>query len=147
MTESMRAATLIDKLHLKLPTTRKKKSCGADDASLVDSVNYKNPAMVAWQTKEGVASAIRHHFPDDEDCLNLPYEDQVTQLFKVFKLADLRSVLQGLLTDAGKDWRKLKLNKLKSMRVLGPEFVKACVELCNATAELHSPLIPANVVV
>ena len=59
----------------------------------------------------------------------------------------MRSVLQVLLAESGKDWRKLKLNKLKSMRVLGPEFVKACVELCNAMAELHSPSIPVNVVV
>ena len=64
-----------------------------------------------------------------------------------YKPADLRSVLQGLLTESGKDWRKLKLNRLKSMRVLGPEFVKACVKLCDAMAELHSSSVPTNVVV
>ena len=56
-------------------------------------------------------------------------------------------MLQGLLTDAGKDWRKLKLNKLKNMRVLAPEFAKVCVDQFNATTELNSSTsVPEDVV-
>ena len=104
--------------------------------------------MISWQTIEGVSCAIEHHYPGKaEKLLELPYEDQITLVMQKYKPADLRSVLQGLLTESGKDWRKLKLNRLKSMRVLGPEFVKACVELCDAMAELHSSSVPTNVVV
>ena len=47
-------------------------------------------------------------------------------------------VLQGLLSDAGKDWRKLKMNKLRNMHVLAPEFARAFVDLHNATTDLNS---------
>jgi len=63
-----------------------------------------------------------------------------------FKPADLRRVLQGPLTDAGKNWLQLKLSKLKAMRQVAPEFAKICVELCNATTEVNAlPSIPVNV--
>ena len=57
---------------------------------------------------------------------------------KKFKPFEIRVVLQGLLTDAGRDWRKLKLHKLRNMNILAAEFAKVCVELFNATTELNS---------
>ena len=57
-TESKRAVTLMSGLDLKSPLSKKNKACDAEEASLVDSVDYENPATIAWQTKEGVASAI-----------------------------------------------------------------------------------------
>ena len=128
--------------------SKSNKHYSAEAASLVDSVDYNNPAMISWRTIEGVACAIHHHYPGEaEKLLELSYEEQILLVMQKYKLADMRSVLQGLLTESGKDWRKLNLNRLKTMRVLGPEFVKACVELCNATAEIHSLSVPANVVV
>ena len=56
---------------------------------------------------------------------------------KTFKPVEIRMVLQGLLTDAGKDWRRLKLHKLRNMSILAAEFAKVCVELFNATTELN----------
>ena len=145
-TESKRAVTLMSGLNLKSPLQKKNKACNREEASLVDSVDYEDPALIAWQTKGGVASAIRHHFPDNDKRLKLPYEDQIIQLLTKFKPADLRPVLQGLSTDAGKNWRQLKLSKLKTMRQVAPEFAKICVELCNATTEVNAlPSIPVNV--
>ena len=99
-----------------------------------------------WQTKGEVASAIRHHFSDHDERLKLPYKDQIIQPLTKFKPADLRPVLQGLPTDAGKNWCQLKLSKLKTTRQLALEFAKICVELCNATTEVNAlPSIPVNV--
>ena len=57
-TESKRAVTLMSGLDLKSPSSKKNKACSAEEASLVDSVDYEDPATIAWQTKEGIASAI-----------------------------------------------------------------------------------------
>ena len=146
-TESKRAASLMSNLHLKSPMSKSNKDYSTEDASLVDSVDYNNPAMISWRTIEGVACAVQHHYPGEaEKLLELSYEEQILLVMQKYKPADMRSVLQGLLTESGKDWRKLNLNRLKTMRVLGPEFVKTCVEWHNATAEIHSPSVPANVV-
>ena len=57
-------------------------------------------------------------------------------------------VLQGLLSDAGKDWRKLKMSKLRNMHVLAPEFARVCVDLHNATTDLNSSTsLPDDIVV
>lgn len=89
-TESKRAATLISKLHLKSPTSKSNKPTlksnkdyGAEDASLVDSVDYNSPVMISWQTIEGVACAIQHHYPGEaENLLKLPYEDQILRVMQ-----------------------------------------------------------------
>ena len=66
---------------------------------------------------------------------------------KTFKPLDIRMVLQGLLSDAGKDWRKLKMNKLRNMHVLAPGFARACVDLHNATTDLNSSTsVPDDIV-
>ena len=66
---------------------------------------------------------------------------------KTFKPVEICMVLQGILTDAGRDWRKLKLHKLRNMNILAVEFAKVCVELFNATTELNSTIpVPADIV-
>ena len=136
-------------LALKSPPSLKKyKADDAEEVDGVDSIDYEDPAMIAWLSKKGVTAALQHHFPLDDDILQLDYQEQVIQLTTKFKLADLRCVLQGLLTEGGTDWRNLRLTKLKSMKALGPVFAKACVELCNAKAELNtSSPIPADVTI
>ena len=96
-----------------------------------------------------MAAVIQHNYPHNVECLELPYHKKITQLLTQFKPADLHSVLQGLLAvDAGKNWRKLKLKKLKSIRALRPEFAKACVEFCNAKAELDtSSSVPVDITI
>ena len=71
-TESKRAVTLMSGLDLKSPLQKKNKACDREEASLVDSVDYEDPATIAWKTKGGVASAIRHHFLDYDERLKLP---------------------------------------------------------------------------
>ena len=58
--------------------------------------------------------------------------------------------MQGILIDSGKDWHTLKLNKLKSMKGLAPEFAKACVDIVNARTELlesASGSVPQKIIV
>ena len=149
-TGSKRALTLMSGLSLKsLSSSKKSKGDDAEAASVADAVtDYTDPATIVWLTREGVTAALEHHFPGDEQCLDLDYDDQVMKLLTKFRLSDLRYVLQGLLTDAGKNWRKLKLNKLKSMKALAPEFVNTCVDLLNAKTELDaSSSVPGNITI
>ena len=101
---------------------KRTKTQDEDEASLSNMIDYNDPNTIPWLTKQGVVDALEHHFPDQEDYLKLDYDDQLLLLIKVFKSTDMRFILQGLLTDAGKDWRKLKLNKLRSMKLLAPQF-------------------------
>ena len=149
-TDSKRAVTLMSGLALKSPSAQKKsKAEDEDEASLSDTVDYQDPNTILWLKAEGVADALEYHFPDHEEYLELDYHEQILLLVKVFKPAEMRSVLQGLLTDAGKNWRKLKLQKkLRSMSVLAPEFAKVCVELFNAKTELEmSKSVPEDIVI
>ena len=135
-------------LALQSPLTPKKaKPEDIDDASLIDTVDYTDPNTIRWLTKKGVVDALQHHFSDREDYIELDHHDQILLLVKMFKPFEIRVVLQGLLTDAGRDWRKLKLHKLRNMNILAAEFAKVCVELFNATTELNSTiLVPEDIV-
>ena len=148
-TESKRAVKLMGGLALQSPSSSKRAKCeDVEDDSLSDTVDYRDPNMIDWLTKKGVADALEYHFPDQDDYITLDHQEQILLLVKTFKPADIRIVLQGLLTDAGKDWRKLKLKKLRNMHVLAPEFAKVCVDLFNATTELNSSTsVPEDVVV
>ena len=128
---------------------KKSKAEDEDEASLSDTVDYQDPNTILWLKAEGVADALKYHYPDHEEYLELDYHEQILLLVKVFKPAEMRSVLQGLLTDAGKNWCKLKLQKkLRSMGVLAPEFAKVCVELFNAKTELEmSKSVPEDIVI
>ena len=57
-TELKHSMTVMNGLDLKSPLQKKNKVCDREEASLVDSVDYEDPATIAWQTKGGVASAI-----------------------------------------------------------------------------------------
>ena len=146
--QSRRAVTLMGGLALRSPSTPKKaKAADVDDASLTDTVDYTDPNTIRWLTKKGVVDALQHRFPDREDYIELDHHDQILLLVKTFKPVEIRMVLQGLLTDAGKDWRRLKLHKLRNMSILAAEFAKVCVELFNATRELNSTIpVPEDIV-
>ena len=138
-TQSKRAVKLMGGLALQSPSSSKRAKCeDVEEDSLSDTVDYQDPNTIPWLTKKGVADALEYHFPDQDDYITLDHQEQILRLVKKFKPADIRIVLQGLLTDAGKDWRKLKMNKLRNMNVLAPEFAKVCVDLFNATTELNS---------
>ena len=118
-----------------------------DKASLTDTVDYTDPNTIRWLTKKGIDDALHHHFPDHDGYIKLEHHNQILLLVKTFKPFEIRVVLQGLLTDAGKDWRKLKLHKLRNMNILAAEFAKVCVELFNATRELNSTIpVPEDIV-
>ena len=148
-TQSKRAVKLMGGLALQSPSSSKRAN-GADvdeDDSLTDTVNYQDPNTILWLSKKGVDDALAYHFPDQDDYITLDHHDRVLLLVKTFKPVDIRMVLQGLLSDAGKDWRKLKMNKLRNMHVLAPEFARACVDLHNATTDLNSSTsVPDDIV-
>ena len=148
-TDSKYVVTLMSGLALKSPSSLKKSNAvNVEETSPVDTVDYQDPVKIVCLKKEGIAAALEYHFPDDEEYLELDYHVQVMQLLTKLKPANLCSVLQGLLTDAGKNWRKLKLNKLKIMKVLAPEIAKACVKLFNANAELDiSRSVPGDITI
>ena len=147
--DSKHTVTLMDGLALKSPMAKKRtKTEDVVEASLSDIIDYEDPNMILWLKKQGVVDALEHHSPDWEDYLELDYHEQLLLLVKVFKPVDMRYVLQGLLTDAGMNWRKLKLNKLRIMKVLAPKFAKVCVELFNAKMEFNtSTSVPADIVI
>ena len=67
---------------------------------------------------------------------------------KKFKAADICFALQDLLTDAGKDWRKIKMNKLRNMNILAPKVANMCIELFNAKTELNmSTSVPEDIII
>ena len=102
-TQSKRAVTLMGGLALQLPSTPKRaKPEDVEEASLTDTVDYQDPNMIRWLTKKGVVDALQHRFPDREDYIKLDHHDQILLLVKTFKPVEIRMVLQGLLTDAGK---------------------------------------------
>lgn len=148
-TQSKRAVTLMSGLALKSPSTPKRtKNEDVEEASLSNTVDYEDPNTVLGLTKQGVVDTLGYHFPEREDYIKLEYYEQILLLVKAFKPADIRFVLQGLLTDEGKDWRKLKLNKLRRTNILAPEFAKVCVELFNAETELNtSTSVPEDIVI
>ena len=149
-TQSKRAVKLMGGLALQSPSSSKRAK-GADvdeDDSLTDTVNYQDPNTILWLSKKGVDDALAYHFPDQADYITLDHHDRILLLVKTFKPLEIRMVLQGLLSDAGKDWRKLKMNKLRNMHVLAPEFARVCVDLHNATADLNSSTsVPDDIVV
>ena len=138
-TKSKRAISMMSSLALKTPP--KKIKCQQDvasKASLCDTVDLNDAAMIEWTCKKGLRAALEHHFDDHEDFEGLDYHDKVKLLCNQFTPADIRPVLQVIWQDAGagKDWRFLKLKKHRSMKALAPEFAKACVDIVNAKVEL-----------
>ena len=139
---------------MKTPPKKKKKAKRKEDAaskvSLSDTVDLDDAAMIEWTCKKGLQAALEHHFDNHEDFFGLDYHDRVMILCNKFKPNDIRPALQGILQDTGKDWRTMKLQKLRSMKVLSPEFAKECVNNINAKAELlksESDTVPQNVII
>ena len=93
--------------------------------------------------------ALKYHFHDCSLYYGLDYYEKALLLCNQFKPSEIRIVYQGIWTDAGNDWRSLKLGKLKSMRALAPELAKACVDIVNARADLATSArrVPRNIVV
>ena len=90
----------------------KLKQDGGSKASLCDTVDFDDPMMINWISIKGVRAALEHHCDDPGDFEGLDYHDQVKELCTKFTPSEARPALQGILTDSGKDWRTLKLNKL-----------------------------------
>ena len=105
--------------------------------------------MIQWKSFEGVRAALAHHFPDDDDFEGLDFSDRVKLLCSKFTPSDIRPVLQGILVDAGNDWRSLKLAKFKSMKQLAPELANACIDIANAKSvpSASARRVPRNIVV
>ena len=148
-TDSKRAATLMSGLALTSPSAQKKsKAEDVDEASLTDTIDYQDPNTIPWLTEQGVDDALEYHFPDREKYFDLDYHEKVLLVMQEYKLAEMKSVLQGLLTDAGKNWRKLKLNRFRSMKVFAPKFAEVCVELFNAKTKLDvSTQVPGDITI
>ena len=122
----------------------------ASKASLTDTVDFADAAMIGWTCKKGLQAALEHHFDNHEDFEGLDYHERIILLCNKFKPNDIRPALQGILQEAGTDWRTLKLQKLRSMKVLAPKFAKECVNIINAKAELlksASDTVPQNVII
>ena len=153
-TESKCAVSMMSTLALKTPPKKKKVKREQDVASnaiFSDTVDLDDAAMIDWTCKEGLEAAVEHHFDDHEDFEGLDHHDKVMLLCnKKFNPANIRPVLQGIMQDAGKDWRTLKLQKHRSMKRLASEFAKECVYIVNAKAELlesKSGTVPQNVII
>ncbi len=109
-TESKRAVSMMSSLALNPPPKKvKRKQDAASKASLSDTVNLDDAAMIDWSCKKGLRAALEHYFDNHEDFEGLDYHDMVMLLCNKFKTNDIRPVLQGILQDAGKDWSTLKL--------------------------------------
>ena len=150
-TSSKRAVSMMNGLALKTPPKKpkRKQHVAPTTDSLCDTIDFDNAAMIDWTSIEGVRAALAHHFPDDGDFVGLDFTDQVKLLCSKFTPSDIRPVLQGILVDAGNDWRSLKLAKLKSMKQLAPELANACVDIANAKSALSASArrVPRNIVV
>ena len=92
--------------------------------------------MIDWTCRKGVRAALEHHFDAHKDFEGLDYHNRVKLLCAQFSPTEARPVLQGILTDAGKDWRTIKLINSKSIKALAPEFANACIDIINARTEL-----------
>ena len=107
--------------------------------------------MIEWTCKKGLQAALEHHFDNHEAFEGLDYHDRVILLCKKKIMpADIHPVLQGVLMDAGKDWRTLRVQRHRSMNALRAEFAKECVNIVSAKAELlksESDTVPQNVII
>ena len=152
-TESKRAASMMSSLALKTPPKKKRsprEQDVANKASLSDTVNLDDAAMIDWTSTMGIQAALEHHFDDHEDLEGLDFHARVILLCNKFNPADIRPVYQGIVQEAGKDWRTLKVQRHRSMKALAPEFAKECVNIVNAKAVLLKPescTVPKNITI
>ncbi len=142
---------MMSSLALKTPHKKvKREQDAASKVSLSDTVDLDDAAMIEWTCKKWLQAALEHHFDNHEDLFGLDYHDRVMILCNKFKPNDIRPALQGILQDTGKDWRTMKLQKLRSIKVLVPEFAKECVNIVHSKAELlksESDTVPQNVII
>ena len=153
-TESKRAVSMMSSLALKTPPKKKKKTKRKEDAvskaSLCDTIDFDDAAMIEWTCKNGLQAALEHHFDNHEDFEGLDYHDRIILLCNKFTPSDIKPAMQGILQESGKDWRTMKLQRLRSMKMLAPEFAKECVNIVNAKAELlksGSDTVPQSVII
>lgn len=150
-TQSKRNTAMMKGLALDSPSSSKKqkKSPPKEAASLCDTVNFADASTIDWLSREGVLAALEHFYEDPEIYEDLDYSERIIKLVtEQFSPADIRPCLQGILQEAGKDWRSIKVNRLKTNKAISVEFAKACVEISNARADLDLPNgVPDNIVV
>ena len=153
-TESKRAVSMMSSLALKTPPKKKKKTKRKEDAvskaSLCDTIDFDDAAMIEWTCKNELQAALEHHFDNHKDFEGLDYHDRIILLCNKFTPSDIKPAMQGILQESGKDWRTMKLQRPRSMKMLAPEFAKECVNIVNAKAELlksGSDTMPQSVII
>ena len=86
-----------------LPKKIKRENDTAINASLSDTVDLDDAAMIDWTCKKGLRAVLEHHFDNHEDFKGLYYHDRVMLLCDKFKPNNIRPVLQGILQESGKN--------------------------------------------
>ena len=116
----------------------KHKQDAAINPSLCHAIDLNDALLIDWTYERGLHTEFKHHFDDYEDYCDLDYYEKVNLLCGQFTPSELRPVLQGIWTDAGRDWRSLKLWKARYRYKinLAPVFAKVCVDIINAKADL-----------
>ena len=137
---SKRAVSKMNSLMLKIPPEKiKRLQNAASTVSRHGTVDFKDASMIDWTSKKGLHTALEYHGEDKSDLENLDYHNKVLLLYNVFKPIDIRPIFQDIYQDAGKNWRSLKLQKHRTMKMLAPEFANACANILSARADLTVP--------
>ncbi len=103
-TESKRAVSMMSILALKFPPKKvKRKQDAASKASLSDTVDLDDAAMIGWTCKKGLQAVLEHHFDNHKDFKGIDYHYRVILLCNIFKPNNILPVLQDIFQDAGKD--------------------------------------------
>ena len=131
---SKRAVAMMSSLELKSPPKKAKKVQDKERAT-----DFEDAADIDWLSPMGLDKALKYYGEDSSELRDIDYGDKIVLLCTNFKPNDIRAVFQGIYQDAGKNWRDLKLVKHRTMKTLSAEFSKACIDICNARAELAVP--------
>ena len=131
---SKRAVSMMNSLELKSPPKQTKHIFDKDS-----TIDFKEASSFNWLNVKQVVEALAYYGEDPLEQKDFAYNDKIVLLCMHFKPNDIRAVFQGVYQDAGKNWRDLRLAKHRTMKTLSAEFVKACVDIYNARADLTVP--------
>ena len=101
---------MMDGLKLKSPSKKTKKIQDTKSKN-----EFKDAATINWLSMKEVCEALLYYGKDRSKLKEIEYYDKILLLCNYFKPNDIRLVFQGILLDAGRNWRDLQLTKLRTM--------------------------------
>ena len=93
---------------------------------------------IDWESQEGILQALsKYNKKDQYQDLNL--REQIILLASNFTLTDIRPLLMKLVASAGKDFRNIDWDRLRTVKRIAPKCARLIITIVNAKTNIAVP--------